>query len=104
MLESRGRVAPEHAGLRPGRAPDGVHPDAFHCTYPGFEVDLYVTANTMVLTEVYLGRRDLRQAIRDGLVQVEGPRDLARAFPDWIGASHFTRYGRPSDRPVRKGR
>ncbi|MGE3271128.1 MAG: winged helix-turn-helix transcriptional regulator [Chloroflexota bacterium] len=55
----------------------------------GFEVDLYVTADTRVLAEAILGRRELRQAIQSGLVTVDGPRDLARAFPDWIGVSGF---------------
>ncbi len=66
-------------------------------TDPGFEVDLYVTANTMALAEALLARRDLRQAIRAELVRVEGGRDLARAFPDWINAPYYARYGRPPD-------
>ncbi len=35
----------------------------------------------------------LRVAVRQGQMRVEGPRDLARAFPDWIGTSHYVKYG-----------
>jgi hypothetical protein len=57
----------------------------------GFEVDLYVGGSARVLADTILGRRDLREAIRDGLIEVEGPRDLARDFPRWIAPSPYAR-------------
>ena len=50
----------------------------------------------MALTQVYLGRLPIRQAIREGQVVVDGPRDLKRAFPQWIGVTLFARYGNPT--------
>ena len=59
----------------------------------GFEPDLFVTADLRAMTEVYLGRRRLTQALEAGLMEVEGPRPLVRAFPTWIGVSTFAHYG-----------
>ena len=58
----------------------------------GFEVDLYVSAGARVLADTMLGRRDLGEAIRAGLIDVDGPRDLVRAFPQWLSPSP---YGKP---------
>ena len=55
----------------------------------GFDVDLYVTADARALAEAILGQRDLGQTITSGLVEVDGPRDVVRAFPTWIGTSPF---------------
>jgi DNA-binding HxlR family transcriptional regulator len=62
----------------------------------GFEVDLYVTAEPRVLADAILGRRDLYQAMRAALVEVEGPRELVREFPSWIGVSPFARATGPA--------
>jgi DNA-binding HxlR family transcriptional regulator len=56
---------------------------------PGFETDVYVTADTEALYSVYLGRRTLRSAMVDGLIQVEGASTLVRAFPRWFRWSDF---------------
>jgi hypothetical protein len=61
----------------------------------GFEPDLFVTADLRAMTEVYLDQRRLSEAIEEGLVEVDGPRSLARAFPRWIGQGTFARYGEP---------
>jgi DNA-binding HxlR family transcriptional regulator len=58
-------------------------------TDPGFEVDLTVSADLPELTRVYLGHVSLRQAIRQGSVEVSGHRDLRSGFPNWIGVSPF---------------
>jgi DNA-binding HxlR family transcriptional regulator len=65
---------------------------------PGFENDLLVLADTRTLAQVYLGQLELREAMSRGLVEVEGPRHLVRAFPSWIGMSGFVRYGRNAGR------
>lgn len=53
-------------------------------TDPGWEVDLYVTADTLALHQVWLGHRDLANALRDGLIALDGPAELRRAFPGWL--------------------
>jgi DNA-binding HxlR family transcriptional regulator len=56
---------------------------------PGFDVDLRVEATLEALTEVYLGRLTLREAMRSGRVRLTGARGVCDAFPRWFGLSHF---------------
>lgn len=52
-------------------------------TSPGFEEDLYVTAQSRAFTQWHLGHLEWAQALRSGSVQVQGPRPLAAALPVW---------------------
>lgn len=53
------------------------------CTHhPGFDVDVLVQADLAVLYQVWLGRFDLRAAIRDGSVELHGPPALTRRVPE----------------------
>ncbi len=56
---------------------------------PEFEVDLLVTADTLALHQVWMGQMALADAMHQGLVEVHGPRHLARAFPDWLALNLF---------------
>jgi DNA-binding HxlR family transcriptional regulator len=56
---------------------------------PGLEVDLTVSADLPELTRVYLGHISLKEAIRQGSVEVVGRRELRSGFRDWIGVSPF---------------
>jgi DNA-binding HxlR family transcriptional regulator len=56
---------------------------------PGFEIDLFVTTDTLALHQVWLGHLDLAKALRDGLIELDGPADLTRAFPSWLALSMF---------------
>jgi DNA-binding HxlR family transcriptional regulator len=51
--------------------------------HPGFDIDLLVTADIAAFYRVWLGRSTLAAAMRDDLVQLEGPPALTRAFPNW---------------------
>jgi DNA-binding HxlR family transcriptional regulator len=62
---------------------------------PGFSVDLVVSADAQALTRVWMGALPLTAAIRSGLVELDGPRILARAFPTWLGLSSFATVERP---------
>jgi DNA-binding HxlR family transcriptional regulator len=57
--------------------------------HPGFDVDVLVTADIAALYRVWLGRITLGQALRDGLVELDGPVPLVRAFPEWFALSSF---------------
>ncbi|MBI3744342.1 MAG: helix-turn-helix transcriptional regulator [Chloroflexi bacterium] len=57
--------------------------------YPGFPVDLYVTADALAMHRVWLGRMPLSEALRRGLVELEGPSELVSQFPGWLALSHF---------------
>jgi DNA-binding HxlR family transcriptional regulator len=60
-------------------------PDVDLCIIePGFEVDLYVNADLAALSRVWLGEIPIRQAIREGSVNLTGDRLIARYFPSWL--------------------
>ena len=55
------------------------------CTIdPGFEVDVLVRAELNCLYEVWLGRRELRPALRDGSIELLGQPSLVRRFPNLL--------------------
>jgi DNA-binding HxlR family transcriptional regulator len=58
-------------------------------TNPGFDVDLTVDTDVRTLTEVWVGKRALKQCIRERSVMVEGEQTLKRSFPDWLALSSF---------------
>jgi hypothetical protein len=62
---------------------------------PGFETDLAVNADLAALTKAWMGDVRLADAMRSGLVRVEGPRALVRAFPGWLARSGFADVERP---------
>jgi DNA-binding HxlR family transcriptional regulator len=58
-------------------------------TDPGFDTDLIVTADIGILYRIWLGRTALQDALDEGLVEIDGPPVLARAFPRWLQWSHL---------------
>jgi hypothetical protein len=56
---------------------------------PGFDVDLLVTCDTLAMHRIWIGHLTFPAALRRGLVRIEGPRELARAFPGWLQLSMF---------------
>lgn len=52
--------------------------------HPGYEVDVYISADIDVLVQVWLGRYDLRRAIRSQALELSGRRELISSFPDWF--------------------
>jgi DNA-binding HxlR family transcriptional regulator len=58
-------------------------------TDPGFDTDLVVTADISDLYRVWLGRITFGRAVEDGLIELDGPPALARAFPRWLQLSHL---------------
>jgi DNA-binding HxlR family transcriptional regulator len=55
---------------------------------PGFATNLTVRAELATFYQIWMGRCDLRRAIHDGVVVLEGPAALRRAFPGWLKLSH----------------
>ena len=56
---------------------------------PGFDTDVYVTADTAALYRVYLGRQSLTAAMQQGSVTVTGTATMVRVFPRWFAWSDF---------------
>jgi len=59
-------------------------------TDPGFDVDVYVTADTMTLHRVWLGHHSFSSALASRAIQLDGPSDLVRQFPGWFQLSMFS--------------
>lgn len=55
----------------------------------GYTVDLLLAADTVALHQVWMGRLTWAAALRSGLVDLVGPRTLARAFPSWLMLNVF---------------
>ncbi len=64
-------------------------------TDPGFDVDLFVTADLSAFYEVWLGRRSLRSAVDTGAIRIEGSPSLERSFGEWFLWSPMARFVRP---------
>ena len=62
--------------------------------HPGFAVDLHVGVDTATLYRVYMGRAELGDAIRAGLLTLSGPHALQRAFGELFTWSAFAPAGR----------
>ena len=56
---------------------------------PGFAVDLSITADTIALHRVWMGQMDLAKALRERLIELEGPTELRRAFPGWLALGYY---------------
>lgn len=67
--------------------------------HPGFDVDLLVTADTVAMHRVWIGRLRLRDAIANGEVRLDGPSQLVRAFPLWLALSSFAHVPAASPAP-----
>ena len=58
-------------------------------TDPGFEVDLFVTADVRILTMIWMGARTLDGAVAAGEVEIVGPSALTTRFGRWLGLSRY---------------
>ena len=68
-------------------------PQAELCFYdPGREAELVVTVNEQVFGGVLLGRLDFGDAVQQGAIRLDGPPELVRAFPTWLGVTRFAKY------------
>jgi hypothetical protein len=66
------------------------------CDYdPGFEVTATVTTPLRSLTEVWRGDRSWPQLLRDGQLDVDGPSEVRRSLPTWLGQSESALVPRP---------
>jgi DNA-binding HxlR family transcriptional regulator len=77
---------------------DGLQPEL--CYYdPGRETDLVVRLDERVFGNVILGRMAFSDAVDDGAIHLEGPADLVRAFPTWLGVTRFAKFAVESAHP-----
>lgn len=56
-------------------------------TDPGYDVDLTIRSDLRAMHEVWLGHLALRKALRDGRVELDGPKALTRLLPQLLALS-----------------
>ncbi len=56
---------------------------------PAFQTDIEVRTTSRELHRVWMGRTTIPEAVRAGTFEIDGPRELVRAFPRWFSFSPF---------------
>jgi hypothetical protein len=102
-------AAPQSDGLPPGRCTLKFHfPEARAgqqnwwlviengkvdlCGFdPGYEVNLYVTAQLKAMTAIWMGVSSVRQQLASGRLDLLGDKNVARAMEEWLGLSVFAK-------------
>jgi DNA-binding HxlR family transcriptional regulator len=60
------------------------------CDYdPGIPVDLFVAADAMTMTGVWMGRLWIEAAHESGKIELTGPTPLVVQFPSWLALNYF---------------
>jgi hypothetical protein len=62
--------------------------------HPGFEVDIKVMSDIRHFVEAWRGFRSMQSEIVKGVIRLEGPAKLKRAFPDWLLLSALSPFPR----------
>jgi DNA-binding HxlR family transcriptional regulator len=62
---------------------------------PGKDVDIYVTASSKNLIEVWMGDMPLTKALQSDAIQLVGERHLIKSFPKWFTLSAAAHTPRP---------
>jgi DNA-binding HxlR family transcriptional regulator len=53
------------------------------CNYePGFEIDVRIRASLLTMYQIWFGKLDLRESVRDGSIAFDGPPAFVRRMPD----------------------
>ena len=63
---------------------------------PGYELDASVMTDLRTLTEIWRGDIDWRLALAADRVEINGPAEVARDVPSWIGQSLSSAVPRPA--------
>ncbi len=63
---------------------------------PGFDVGVSVTTGLRPMVRVWMGELTWSDAIRSGVLEMQGPRALCRALPEWFSLSTFAPVPRPT--------
>lgn len=67
------------------------------CDYdPGFDVAASVDTTLRTMTEIWRGDRDWWSAIRNGQLTLDGPSEVTREVPAWVGQSVLSAVPRPA--------
>lgn len=67
---------------------------------PGYEVDLTVSTDLATMTAVWRGDVRYAEVLRRGELELSGPAELRRSFPEWLGFSLFAGVEMPAGSPT----
>jgi hypothetical protein len=56
---------------------------------PGHDIDLIVSSHIRALTEVWMGRKPLTEALNSETIKLEGKRQDTRDFAKWFSLNFF---------------
>ena len=99
LPEGRTVVQVEFSGTRTGRfwlllqrpTPEVCDVD------PVMPVDLYVAADAMTMTRVWMGRLPIQAALESGSIDLIGESHLVTGFPSWLALNFFAPAARVAD-------
>jgi DNA-binding HxlR family transcriptional regulator len=63
---------------------------------PGYDVAAVVSTDLLTLTQIWRGDVSWKRALLDGSVKIDGPSDVRRAVPTWLGQSNSAAVPRPA--------
>jgi DNA-binding HxlR family transcriptional regulator len=69
---------------------------------PGKDADLFINADVRTLVEIWEGDLDIRKALDNELIKVNGLRHLIRTMPDWFGVCIYKEIKRGDPALMRK--
>lgn len=63
-------------------------------TNPGLDVELTVETTLRTMVDVWMGDRDVSEAVRGGAIELKGTPELTQTFPSWLLLSPFAKVER----------
>jgi DNA-binding HxlR family transcriptional regulator len=63
---------------------------------PGYDVAAVVSTDLLTLTQIWRGDASWKRALLDGSVKIDGPSNVRRAVPNWVGQSDSAAVPRPA--------
>ncbi|HEX3722616.1 MAG TPA: helix-turn-helix domain-containing protein [Nitrolancea sp.] len=69
--------------------------------HPGYESDLFVVVDALAFHNIWMGHLSFDIALRNRLVQIDGPSELAHAFPGWLKLNTFAHIQPVQDSTIR---
>ncbi|RXV64646.1 transcriptional regulator [Roseovarius sp. A46] len=61
---------------------------------PGYEVDLFSESSLRTMTAIWMGLDTVQKAVKDGRLNLTGPREIAARMQEWLGFSPFAQQER----------
>ncbi|MGB3316710.1 MAG: hypothetical protein WBB85_20120, partial [Albidovulum sp.] len=68
---------------------------------PGREIDVFVETDSRTMTRIWMGWRDLDDAVREGAIEFTGNDGVVKRSRDWLGLSGLSGISkRPQEKLV----